>query len=103
LFPHNVPTLSPLSWFPHPGDLVLDSPAATPLIRHILIIIPMGTIGARMFTTILIPIDTRIITARHIGTVVTGPTTVIIASITTIGRNFEAWPDCRAIARRFKR
>jgi hypothetical protein len=53
-----------------------------------------------MFTTILIPIDTLIITARHIGTVVTGPTAVIIASITTIGRNFEAWPDCRAIARR---
>jgi hypothetical protein len=43
----------------------------------------MGTIGARMFIIILIPIDTRIITAPHIDRVVTEPTTVTIAIIIT--------------------
>src|SRR5258705_1183969 len=86
--PHNVPTLSPPSWFPPPGDLVLDSPAATPLIRRTSIIIPTGTTGARTFTTILI----RIITAPHpMGAPGTGATTVIIGIITTTVSDLAAW------------
>jgi hypothetical protein len=62
------------------GDLVLDSLAATPLIRRTLIIIPTGTTGARTFTTILI----RIITAPHpMGAPATAATTVIIGIIAT--------------------
>ena len=62
----------------------MDSPAATPLIRRTLIIIPTGTIGVRTFTTILIPTHIRIITAPHpTGIVGTGPTTVTIAIIIT--------------------
>ena len=81
LYPHSVPTLSLPSWFPHLGESVLDSLAAIPLIRRTLIIIPMGTIGARTFTTILIPTHLRIITAPHTtGIVGTGPTTVTIAT-----------------------
>ena len=95
LYPHSVPTLSLPSWFPHLGESVLDSPAATPLIRHTLIIIPTGTIDARTFTTILIPTHLRIITAPHIiGIVGTGPTTVTIAIITTIVSEVAAWRRC---------
>ena len=67
----------------------MDSLAAIPLIRRTLIIIPMGTIGARTFTTILIPTHIRIITAPHtIGIVGTGPTTVTIA---TTASELAAW------------
>ena len=87
---HSVPTLSPPSWFPHLGESVLDSPAATPLIRRTLIIIPTGTTGVRTFTTILIPTHIRIITAPHtIGMVGTGLITVTIA--TTVSE-LAAWP-----------
>jgi hypothetical protein len=43
----------------------------------------MGTIGARMFTTIRIPRHIHIITAVRTGTLGTGPTTVTIAIIIT--------------------
>jgi hypothetical protein len=62
----------------------LDFRAATPLTRRTLIIIPTDTIGARTFTTILIPLRIRIITAaRPMGIAGTGHTTVTIAIIIT--------------------
>ena len=79
MFRRSVLTLNPPSWFPDLVDSVLDSPAATPLIRRTLIIIPTATIGTRTFITILIPI-----TAPHtIDPVGTGLTTVTIVIITT--------------------
>ena len=65
----------------------MDSPAAIPLIRRTLIIIPTGTTGVRTFTTILIPTHIRIITAPH--TMDTGPITVTIAIITNTVRNLR--------------
>jgi hypothetical protein len=57
----------------------LDFRAATPLIRRTLIIIHTGTIDARTFTIILIPITVR----RIMGIVDIGPTTATIAIIIT--------------------
>jgi len=74
--------LSPPSWFPDLGDLVSDSREAIARIRRTLIIIRTAIIDDRMFTIILIRI-----TARHTtGPAVTGPTTAIIATITSIVR-----------------
>jgi hypothetical protein len=61
----------------------LDFRAGTPRIRRTLIIIPMVTIGARTFTTILIPPHIHIITVVRTGTLGTGPITVIIAILIT--------------------
>jgi hypothetical protein len=69
-------------WFPDLEDSVSDFRAVTPLIRRTLIIIHTAIIGDRTFTTILI----RITGPHTIGPVVTGPTTAIIATITSTVR-----------------
>jgi hypothetical protein len=75
-----------LCLFQEPGDSVLDFRAVTTVIRGTLIIIPMGTIGTRMSTTIPMPgIHIHIIPQPQppIGTVGIGPTGIIAIIITT--------------------
>jgi hypothetical protein len=51
----NVPMRSPLCSFPELRESVLDFRPGTTVLRHILIIIPMGTIDIRTSTIIHMP------------------------------------------------
>ena len=73
-----------LCWFQELGDSVLDFRAVTTVIRGTLIIIPMGTIGTRICTTIHMPgIHMHIIPLpQAMGTLGTGLTIAIIITTT---------------------